>query len=169
VTRAVAVLVERVLAGLAATSLFLMMALTFVEVVARYFLAAPISGSEEVKSFLLGITIFSALPLVTWQQRHIAVRSLAAFLKGRALSAQRAIVLAGATAGLAFVAYLLADQAHAMYLDGTLTTYLDLPEAPIVALFALLAVLASLIALVLLLRGAPGGQDAAGAAGAGPE
>ncbi len=160
-------LVETVLATVAGLSLFLMMALTFVEVVARYFLGTPLAGAEEVKSFLLGITIFSALPLVTWQQRHIAVRSLAALLKGRALSVQRLVVLAGAALGLAFVSYLLVDQTRAMAADGTLTTYLDLPEAPIVAVFAGLAAFAALVAAVLLVRG----DSAAGAdaPGAGPE
>jgi TRAP-type transport system small permease protein len=157
-------LVDRVLAAVAAASLFLMMALTFVEVVARYFLGTPLSGAEEIKSFLLGITIFSALPLVTWQQRHIAVRSLAALLKGRALSVQRVVVLAGAVAGLSFISYLLADQTRAMAADGTLTAYLDLPEAPIVAVFAALAAFAAFLAATLLFGGggAAGGHEAAG-------
>jgi len=146
-------LLERALAAVTAAALALMMVLTFVEVVARYFLATPLSGAEEVKSFLLGITIFSALPLVTWQQRHIAVRSLAALLKGRAVVIQRRIVAAGTALGLAFVAFLLAGQARAMASDGTLTTYLDLPEAPFAVLFAALAALAAVLAVVLLVRG----------------
>ena len=168
-TRAVTVLVETVLAAIAALSLFAMMALTFIEVVARYFLDAPLAGAEEVKAFLLGITIFAALPIVTWQQRHIAVRSLAALLRGRARAVQRLVVLAGAVAGFSFVAYLLADQTRAMAADGTLTTYLDLPEAPVVAVFAALASLAALVAAVLLLQGGETGAPDVGPHGAGPE
>ncbi len=160
----VVLVLERALAAAAGAALALMMAITFVEVVARYFLGAPLSGAEEIKSFLLGITIFAAIPVVTWRQRHIAVRSLAALLKGRALATQRRIVAAGATLGLAFVAYLLAGQARIMAADGTLTTYLDLPEAPLVAVFAALAALAALLAAMLLVRG--GGTAAPGA---GPE
>ena len=78
---------------------------------------------------------------------------------------QRVVVLAGAVAGLSFVTYLLVDQARSMAEDGTLSTYLDLPEAPVVAVFAALASLAALVAAVLLLRGAP---EAHGGA-AGPE
>lgn len=160
-------LVETVLAAIAAVSLFTMMALTFVEVVARYFLGAPLAGAEEVKAFLLGITIFSALPLVTWQQRHIAVRSLAGLLRGRARAAQRLVVLSGAVAGFSFVAYLLADQTRAMAEDGTLSTYLNLPEAPVVAVFAALATVAALVAAALLVK--RGETAGAGPPGAGPE
>jgi TRAP-type C4-dicarboxylate transport system permease small subunit len=139
--------VERLLAPVAATCIFLMMALTFVEVVWRYFLGSPITGGEEIKSFLLGFTIFTALPLVTLRQRHIAVRSLAAMLRGRAAMVQRALVLIGAVAGFACIGLLLLDQALAMSEEGTLTNYLDLPEAPAVYLLAALAGVAALMAL----------------------
>src|SRR5690348_10576888 len=75
----------RFLGPIAAICLFAMMALTFINVVARYFFDSPIAGGEEIEAFLLGFIIFSSIPLVTYHQRHIAVRSFAALLKGRAL------------------------------------------------------------------------------------
>jgi TRAP-type C4-dicarboxylate transport system permease small subunit len=165
---ALRLLADRVCAPVAGLCLFLMMALTFAEVVGRYFLNAPVSGVEEIKSFLLGFTIFTALSLVTRQQRHIAVRSLASLLRGRAALVQRGFVLAATFVGLGFIAYLLFDQARTLGEEGTLTNFLDLPLAPSVYVFAGLALAAAVMALELLARlvaGAEDGPDPSGPAG----
>jgi TRAP-type C4-dicarboxylate transport system permease small subunit len=155
--RVLDLLCRRVFAPVAAGCLFLMMALTIIEVVSRYFLNAPITGVEEVKAFLLGFTVFAALPLVTRQRRHIAVRSLAELLRGRARTIQRVAVAAGTVAGLGFVAFLLLDQAGALAEAGTLTNFLDLKVAPAVYAFAAFAGCAALVALEQLVRGQAGG------------
>lgn len=150
---------ERVFGPVAALCLFAMMALTFASVVARYFLDAPIAGDAEIQSFLLGFIIFSALPLVTRAQRHIAVRSFAALLKGRALFAQRAFVLALTGGGFAFIAYLILLQAEQLQSEGILSTYLNIPEGPFTYIFAALAGIAALVAFERLYA-LLGGRDA---------
>lgn len=155
---------RRFFAPVAGFCLFLMMVLTFAEVVGRYFLATPVTGGEEIKAFLLGFTVFTALPLVTAAERHIAVRSLANLLKGRAAAAQRVVVRVGTAAGFAFIAVLLFLQAQSLAEDGTLSNYLDMPLAPPVYVFAALAAGAALVALALLAKG-----PSAGGGGAGPE
>ena len=165
--RALGFLCERVFAPVAAVCLFLMMALTIIEVVSRYFLNAPITGVEEVKAFLLGFTIFTALPLVTRQRRHIAVRSLAELLRGRARAIQRLTVSVGTIIGLGFVAYLLLDQAGSLGAAGTLTNFLDLEIAPAVYVFAVFAGFAALVALEQLADVRPG--DVPSREPAGPE
>ncbi|HVA11722.1 MAG TPA: TRAP transporter small permease [Stellaceae bacterium] len=146
----------RLFGPIAAACLFGMMALTFASVVARYFLDMPIPGDGEMQSFLLGFIIFSALPLVTYMQRHIAVRSFAALLKGRALFVQRAFVLAATGIGLGFIGYLILLQAIELQEEGALSTYLNIPEAPFTYIFAALSGVAALVAfarLYLLLSG----------------
>jgi len=133
-----------------------MMALTFAGVVARYFLDRPIAGDGEIQAFLLGLVIFSALPLVTRAQRHIAVRAFAAMLRGRALFAQRIFVLAATSAGFAFIGYFLLVQAETLGEEHITTNYLDIPEAPFAYLFTAFtwaAALAALGRLVALWRG----------------
>lgn len=142
----------RLFGPIAAVCLFGMMALTFAGVVARYFLNAPIAGDSEMQSFLLGFIIFAALPIVTHMQRHIAVRSFAALLKGRALFVQRAFVLAMTGLGLGFIGYLILLQAFQLQEEGTLSTYLDIPEAPFTYIFAGLSGIAALVAFVRLYR-----------------
>ena len=162
----------RLFGPIAALCLFCMMALTFAAVVARYFLNAPIPGDSEIAAFLLGFIIFAALPLVTDAQRHIAVRSFAALLKGRALFLQRAVVLAMTGLGLVFIGYLILLQAIELQEEGTLSTYLDIPEAPFTYLFAALATIAGIIAfwrLYLLLSGREHAEPASTLEGAGHE
>lgn len=135
---------ERILGPIAAFCLFAMMALTFASVIARYFLNRPIAGDAEVQGFFLGLIIFSALPLVTRAQRHIAVHSFAALLKGRALVLQRVFVRVMTGAGFTFIAYLLFLQGETLSENNTKTNYLDVPEAPFAYLFAALALVAAL-------------------------
>jgi TRAP-type transport system small permease protein len=162
----------RLFGPIAALCLFGVMALTFASVVARYFLNTPIPGDSELQSFLLGFIIFSALPLVTDLQRHIAVRSFAALLKGRALFLQRAFVLLMTGLGLGFMAYLVLLQAIELQEEGTLSTYLDIPEAPFTYLFAALMGIAAIVALAhlyLLLSGRDNPEPVSIIEGAGPE
>ncbi len=144
-----------ILSSVAALCLFAMMALTFGDVIARYFFNWPVAGGEEFQSFMLGLIIFSGVPLVTRAERHIAVRSFAALLKGRALFVQRAFVLAATGAGFAFIGYLILEQANTLREEGILSNYLDIPEAPFTYVIAGLTWIAALVALerlVLLFR-----------------
>jgi TRAP-type transport system small permease protein len=140
----------RLLGPIAAVCLFGMMALTFIGVVARYFFNSPIAGSEEIQAFLLGFIVFSGIPLVTYHQRHIAVRAFASMLKGRALFVQRAFVLALTGFGFAFIAYILFLQGEQLGEEGTLSTFLQIPEAPFAYIFAALMMAAAIVAFVLL-------------------
>jgi len=146
----------RLLAPIAAVCLFGMMALTFIGVVARYFFNRPIAGAEEIQAFLLGFIIFGGIPLVTYHQRHIAVRSFAALLKGPALLVQRMFVLGLTGFGFAFMGYLLYLQGAQLQEEGTRSTFLNLPEAPFAYIFAGLITAAGIVAfalLIALLRG----------------
>lgn len=146
----------RLFGPIAALCLFCMMALTAIGVVARYFFNHPIAGAEELQAFLLGFIVFSGIPLVTYRQRHIAVRAFASMLKGRALFIQRVFVLALTALGFAFMAYLILLQAIQLQEEGTLSTYLDVPEAPFTYFYATFMGVAALVAfalLVALLRG----------------
>ncbi len=143
-------IISKVLMGFSAIFLFLMMALTFSDVVGRYFFNSPISGATEIISFLLGLTIFSAFPLITRNRSHITVGLFEQFFHGRIRYLQRLFVLLVTIGVVVFVAWLMFDQARTMYEDGTLTEYLDLPEAPIVFSFAVLMALAAFIFLSVI-------------------
>jgi TRAP-type transport system small permease protein len=143
---------ERLLGAIAAVCLFAMMALTFATVIARYFLDSPIAGDSELQAFLLGLIIFSALPLVTRAQRHIAVHALATLLKGPALRFQQSFVLGITVAGFSFIAYFIFLQAKTLDEEDIRTSYLNMPEAPFAYFFAALVLVAAFAAGELLTK-----------------
>jgi TRAP-type C4-dicarboxylate transport system permease small subunit len=60
--------------GIAASAiLFAMMALTFVDVVARYVFNRPLRGAFEVTELLLLVLIFAGLPLVSHADEHVTM------------------------------------------------------------------------------------------------
>jgi TRAP-type transport system small permease protein len=63
----------RALEILSALCLFAIVALTFVDVFARYLFASPIKGSLEIIQFAMALVIFTALPLVTRTREHVTV------------------------------------------------------------------------------------------------
>lgn len=56
-----------------AALIFIMMMLTFADVIGRYIFTAPIFGAAEMIQFLLAMTIFSGLCLVNARDEHITV------------------------------------------------------------------------------------------------
>ncbi|PSW10863.1 TRAP transporter small permease [Photobacterium rosenbergii] len=65
--------IRRGLEALAALSLMLMMVITFVDVVGRFFFSSPLIGSTEMIEVLLAVMVFMAFPLVSWQEENICV------------------------------------------------------------------------------------------------
>ena len=151
--------INNLLKSLSAIFIFLMMFVTFSDVIGRYFFNSPISGATEIISFLLGLTIFSAFPLVTRDRNHITVGLFERFFYGKVRYFQRLLVLFITMGIVLFVAFLMLDQALTMYFDGALTEYLDLPEAPIVFVFCGLVVLAALIFSAVIWRYISNGGD----------
>lgn len=71
--KVVEVLFRHLLGASAAIVMFLMMSLTFLDVIGRYFLSSPINGAYELTEMMLAAVIFLGLPLVTAEGGHIAV------------------------------------------------------------------------------------------------
>ncbi|MGZ0247129.1 MAG: TRAP transporter small permease, partial [Alphaproteobacteria bacterium] len=70
----------RILTAMAALFMLGIAAVTVVDVTGRYAFNSPIPGGVEVIEFLLGLTIFSALPLVTVKRSHITVELFDGFM-----------------------------------------------------------------------------------------
>ena len=142
--------VTRSLTIFSAMFLFGMMALTFADVIGRYFLNASITGAHEIIAFLLGLTIFTALPLVSRDRAHITVGLFERYFKGRGRFLQQLIILVGVTATMGFIARLMWEQAETMRESQFITEYLDMPQAPIVYVLTALMILAIPILLAVI-------------------
>ncbi len=102
VTRAVMV----VLKAVAATGMFLMMAITFLDVIGRYFMK-PIFGAPEMIQFLLALTIFAAMGLATATHAHITVDIFTARLRRRFGRSYDLLIRVGNLTGMILIAWQL--------------------------------------------------------------
>lgn len=72
--------ISRSLGVLAALVLFAMMALTFVDVIGRYWFDTPVPGGFEITEMMMATLIFAGLPLVTARQEHVTIDLFDAFI-----------------------------------------------------------------------------------------
>ncbi|WP_373355199.1 TRAP transporter small permease [Pseudoroseicyclus sp. CXY001] len=118
-----------VLRGITALLLFAMMALTFIDVIGRYLLSAPVYGAAEMIQILLAATIFSGLGLVSDQDAHITVDLFEAPLSRAFGQGRRALIGIVSALGLLVIGWQLGVIGlHAWQTERT-TLVLDWPQA----------------------------------------
>ena len=137
-------------------SVFAMMALVFANVFSRYVLNQPIAGAEEVIKFLMGLTIFGGLPVVTWNKNHITVSLFEEFFRGRTKQIQVFFVTLCSVVALALICYLMYQQGLLLAEARQITNYLGWPFAPIAYVmcgFAAATLIIQLLLAAFLVRG----------------
>ena len=144
----------RAFSAVVAVMMFAMMALTFTDVVARYVFNAPIGAAFEIIEFLMGLLIFSALPLITLDRAHITVSLLdGLFRRSRRIRwAQQLFVLVFSTGAVGFITSRLWAQAETMREIQEPGEYLDIEIAPLVYVLAGLSLIAFVILLGMVVR-----------------
>ncbi len=143
--------IEFLLGVLAASVLFSMMLLTFVDVILRYFFNAPLRGSFEITELLMAVLIFCGLPLVSYRGEHVAIDTFETFLPRwlrRALPVALHLICAVALAGMA---WLLATRAARFADAGDVTQTLKITMAPWVYLMAALTLVTAVVHFVAAL------------------
>ena len=104
-----ALLVRRLLGWMVALVLAFMMALTVVDVTGRFVFNRPIPGSFEVMEFCLAIVVFSALPLVTWDRRHITVSLFDSLFRGSGDRLRQGVIQLASLLGIGIVCWRMLD------------------------------------------------------------
>lgn len=149
--------IERLLAVLAGIALFIMMVLTFVDVVGRYGFNKSIFGTSEIIELLMVVVIFAGIAFVTSADQHIKVDIFDHWIKQRVPNLQRWSVLVFSFVIYAFLTFELIQHAIGSYQSGKRTAVLDGPQWLIpgaAALFSLVGV-ALFLAAILSTRGHP--------------
>ncbi|MEL7117486.1 MAG: TRAP transporter small permease subunit [Pseudomonadota bacterium] len=135
---------------LAAITLFVLMSMTFADVVLRSTINAPIEAATELTRLFMAIVVFSSLPMVTWKGQHIVV-DLMDPLFSRAMARIRDIVIDIACGVLllwpAKRVFDLAERARGY---GDVTEYIGFPQH-LIGWF--ISAFAFLTAIVFILRG----------------
>lgn len=136
------------LSGLTAGAfLVLMMLVTVVDVVGRYFLNAPLPGAFEMTQFLMAAIVYAGLPNVSQRESHITIDLLDNVTPGRLVPFRDLAVnalCAIAFAVLAWRLWLLAQEAVEW---GDVTQYLGWPLYPIIRFGAALCTVTAAIHL----------------------
>ncbi len=120
--------IERVLAVLAGIALFIMMILTFVDVVGRYGFNKSIFGTSEMIEVLMVVVIFAGVAFVTASDKHIKVDIFAPVIERYAPNLQRWIVHIFSLVIYAGLTYELGRHMLESLHSGKRTAVLDFPQ-----------------------------------------
>ena len=132
--------------GIAASALLLaMMALTFVDVVARYLFNQPIRGGFEVTELLLLVLIFAGLPLVSHGDEHVTMDFIDRMLPPRALDALIRLVHGLVAAMFFFLTWQMLIKAARISSYGDTTDVLRITVGPFVYFMTAMIALTALV------------------------
>lgn len=144
--------ISKALAGFACIVLVLVMLITFVDVVGRYFFNAPVTFAVELIQLGMGLLVLFGLAITTLERGHIAVDIVDSLVPAMV---QRLFAAIAALCGVGFIsliAWRLWDRGLNFFGDGLATDVLFLPVWPVVLLMACAASVAALVALVQVIR-----------------
>lgn len=141
-------------ANIAAIVLLVLVALTCIDVIGRYFFNSPLNGAVELVEICMGAITFFSFPLMFLRNDHIIVDLIPQFRRGHLGWITSIIFLAV----ILFISIKLGlrvfDYAARAFEDGDVTEYLLIPRYPIVgfitaAIFSVAAI--TLLRLALLI------------------
>lgn len=134
----------------AAAVLFLLMAMTFLDVLSRSILNNPIESATELTRLFMAIMVFATLPMVTWRGEHIVVDLMDPLFSRRMARLRDIAIDLICGVAILFPAKRVFDLAERARDYGDRTEYLGMPQhytGWFIAAFAMLT------ALVFLARG----------------
>jgi len=136
-----------VLGAAAAGILLSMMALTVIDVVARYVFSRPVRGAFEVTELMLLVLIFAGLPLVSFSDEHAVMDFIDRMLGSRGQRWLERLVQAVCAAFMFLLAWLVWRKADRIWAYRDTTDVLRIVYGPFVYFMAITLGLAGLIHL----------------------
>ena len=153
-----ALLLQKILGVVAATVLFLMMVITAIDVVGRYFFNKPLAGGFEITEMGLAMLIYCALPLVSARREHIVIDTLDVFMSKALKTFLDRLSDSICFLALSGVGYLLFRRAERVAEYGDTTNVLLIPLAPVVYTMSVMIGIAALMHMVLIFVKHPDAQ-----------
>lgn len=144
--------IVQVLEILSSVVLAAMMLLTFVDVIGRYILKAPVFGAAEMISTMLAFTIFLGLGIANARDRHIVVELLDHRFRALSPRVYDFIIQGFSICAMCLIVYVLVEQAREAAHVNSVTVVLEWPLAWItgtVAALAALSVVSQLLGLIV--------------------
>jgi len=113
-----------------------MVLVTCIDVIGRYFFAAPLLGAHEMITLAMGIMIYLGMPLVTASREHLVVDLAGSALSPTGKRIQQIIVNAIAAITFILFSYLLLFHGIGLAEDLMVTEDFEIEQAPIAYLMA---------------------------------
>ena len=138
---------NKLLLILCITSLTILVLITVIDVLGRYLLSLPLPGTTEITEIILGILIYIGLPYITRDEEHVTVSLFSNYFNNSIIKIQKIVV----NFIVSIILFIIARQLYLHGLDlnlyNEITTFLEIPKAPIAYMMAALSIIASIIAL----------------------
>jgi len=142
--------------GVAASAiLFVLMVITFVDVVSRYVLNHPLAGTFEITELMLLVLIFAGLPLVSHADEHVTMDFIDKMIGERARMLLRRLVDAVCSGAMFFLAWQVWVKAERLASYGDTTDVMRIPISPFVYFMAVMVALTGLVHLYRFLAPPP--------------
>lgn len=145
-------------AAASAVCLLLLMIVTFVDVMGRYFFKSALPFTVETVQVGMGLVVFFGLALTTLDNGHITVDVISSALPRRI---GRAFGIVSAICSIAFfslMAWQLWERTLSFKRDGLTTEILLLPVYPVAFVMALAAAFAALVCIYLVFQPGEGSK-----------
>ncbi len=132
--------------------LFLMMALTFADVVGRYVFSAPITGALELTEFSMAIVIFLGLALLSTEEGHVTVDLFDSITPKGVKKAQTVIVNIASAVIMGVISWQLWVKAAETSVYGDMTEFLRMPLAPLIYFMSIMSGIASFVMVFVMFK-----------------
>jgi len=142
------------LALIASVSLVGMMLITVIDVVGRYCLNMPLSGSGEATELLLAVAVFAGISLAAVSGEHIRIDLLEQVLSPRVQRWQRLFGAAASAGVLAFLAWRLWLRGAELARFGDTSSHLNVPMGPLAYFMAVSCAAAAAVFIAIGWRAA---------------
>ncbi len=139
---------NKLLLSLCVLSLTILVLITVIDVFGRYLLGSPLPGTTEITEIILGLLIYIGLPYICRNEEHVSVSLFSNYLNKSFLKVQKVLVNLIVFILLCIIATQLYRHGIDLYSYNEITTYLEIPKAPIAFSMALLTMLAALSTLL---------------------
>ena len=121
--------------------LCVMVVVTCIDVVGRYFFSAPLLGAHEIITLSMGVMIYLGIPLVTASREHLMIDLVATLLSSKGKRIQQIIVNSISALTFILFAYLLLFYGFGLAEDLMITEDLEIEQAPIAYVMAVMCFL----------------------------
>lgn len=130
-------------------TLLAMMLITCIDVIGRYFLNKPLFGSTEISEVLLGVMIFTALPVISWRNEQVVVDILDSFVSPRLNFIRGVIFNVLSAIALYFLGQRIIALGARALKSGETTEYLHIPVGTVLNSFGILCWVTAVALLTL--------------------